>query len=84
MYVELLASDNEPLLRLKRFESLEKLTLRSTKSGRSVVRQAQRMANAGSTCDLEGYTNQKFYEEHSRQSREGVRFENVLYDTENY
>ena len=53
MYVELLASDkDELLLRLKRVESLESMGLRSTKSGRSVIRQAQRMASAGSTCDL--------------------------------
>ena len=43
-----------PLLRLKRCESLEmcEMRLRSTKSGRSVTRHAQRMASAGSIWDL--------------------------------
>ena len=42
------------LLRLKRFDSLERLRvrLRSAKRGRRVMRQAQRMAIEGSTCDL--------------------------------
>ena len=53
MSVELEDSDDdELLLRLKRVESLERPRLRSTKSGRSVIRQAQKMARAGSTCDL--------------------------------
>ncbi len=44
--------DGELLVRVKRVEILETLRWRSTKSGRSVMRQAQRMASAGSICDL--------------------------------
>lgn len=52
--VELVLCDNdELLLRLKkRFDSLERMRLRSSKSGRSVMRQAQSMAMEGSICDL--------------------------------
>ena len=85
MYVELLASDNdELLLRLKWVESLERPSLTSTKSGRSVMRQAQRMANAGSTCDLERYTNQSPHAQHSGKSGKGFRSENVSGDTESH
>ena len=41
--------DDMLLLRLKRFKYLVTLRLRLTKSGRSVTRQAQRMAIAGSS-----------------------------------
>ena len=46
--------DDRPLRRPKRLDSLDtlRLRLRLTKSGRSVTRQAQRMASAGSTDDL--------------------------------
>lgn len=52
--VGLVFCDNdESLLRLKKgFDSLERMRLRSTKSGRSVMRQAQSMAMEGSICDL--------------------------------
>ena len=55
MSVELEDSDTDELLlrlRLKRVESLERPRLRSTKRGRRVIRQAQKMARAGSTWDL--------------------------------
>ena len=55
MSVELEDSDNDELLLrlgLKRVESLERPRLRSTRSGRSVIRQAQKMARAGSTWEL--------------------------------
>ena len=48
------------------------------------MRQAQRMANAGSTCDLERYTNQNHYAQHSGKSRRGFRSEKVSGDTESH
>lgn len=52
--VELLFCGNDEfaLRPRKRFDNLARITLRSTKSGRSVMRQAQSMAMDGSICDL--------------------------------